>query len=475
MNVLFASSEVFPFSKTGGLADIASFLPKALNGIGHNVITVTPYYPSIAKYHNDLEYLGTKTVYFGLDNTKVNYYVLNEGSNQTIFVQNQHYFEREFYYGYDDDDIRFMVFSYSVLELVDLLKDIPQIIHVNDWQSAPVPFLLDRHYRYREKYQYIHTLLTIHNLQYQGSFGLYSSRLFNVDFDYTYVHFNSVNYLKTGIETASKINTVSPNYRNEIMTEKFGFTLDGALKNRENDLYGILNGIDLEVFNPETDSLIDKNYTSSNLKLGKQKNKEELLKEFNIEITKDQPLVSYIGRLAVQKGINLMKESLEDIINDSNAVFIFLGSGNEEYQNYFQSLRDKYPNRVAYYQGYNEELAHKIYASSDIFLMPSEFEPCGLGQMISMRYGTIPVVREVGGLKDTIDPYNKYNNTGTGFSFYDQNKDVFKDKVLEAINMFNNEPRKWSQLVRRALNEDFGLERMAKEYTDLYNKIIGGK
>lgn len=475
MNVLFASSEVFPFSKTGGLADIASFLPKALNKIGHNVITVTPYYPSIAKYHNDLVYLGTKTIYFGLDNTKVNYYELSDGDNKIIFVQNQHYFERDFFYGYDDDDIRFMVFSYAVLELVDILKDIPQIIHVNDWQSAPIPFLLDRHYRYREKYQYIHTLLTIHNLQYQGSFGLNSSRLFNVEFDYTYVHFNSVNYLKTGIETASKINTVSPNYRNEIMTEQFGFTLDGALRKRESDLSGILNGIDLEVFNPETDSSISKNYTSRNLKLGKFANKEQLMKNFDIKVTKAQPLISYIGRLAVQKGINLMKEVLEDVINNSNAVFMFLGSGNEEYQNYFQYLRDKYPNKVAYYQGYNEDLAHQVYAASDIFLMPSEFEPCGLGQMISMRYGTIPIVTEVGGLKDTIIPYNKYTNSGTGFSFYNQNKDVFKDKIFEAINLFNNEPRKWSELIRRSLNEDFGLERMAKEYSNLYKKIIGGK
>jgi len=475
MNVLFASSEVFPFSKTGGLADIASFLPKALNKIGHNVITVTPYYPSIARYHNDLVYLGTKTIYFGLDNTKVNYYELSDGDNKIIFVQNQHYFERDFFYGYEDDDIRFMVFSYAVLELVDILKDIPQIIHVNDWQSATIPFLLDRHYRYREKYQYIHTLLTIHNLQYQGSFGLNSSRLFNVEFDYTYVHFNSVNYLKTGIETATKINTVSPNYRNEIMTEQFGFTLDGALRKRESDLSGILNGIDLEVFDPEKDPSIIKNYTSRNLKLGKFTNKKELMKNFDIKVTKEQPLISYIGRLAVQKGINLMKEVLEDVINNSNAVFMFLGSGDEEYQNYFQYLRNKYPAKVAYYQGYNEDLAHKIYAASDIFLMPSEFEPCGLGQMISMRYGTIPIVREVGGLKDSVVPYNKYNNTGTGFSFYDQNKDVFKDKIFEAINLFNNEPRKWSELIRRALNENFGLERMAKEYSNLYKKIIGGK
>lgn len=474
MNVLFASSEVFPYSKTGGLADIASFLPKALRKIGHNVTTVTPYYKDIRKYHDELMFLGTKTIYFGLDSTKVNYYLLKNEDEQIVFVENSHYFERDYFYGFEDEDIRFMVFSYAVLELVDLLNNIPQIIHINDWQTAPIPYLLDKHYRYREKYQYIHTLLTIHNLQYQGVFGLNTAKLFNVEFDYTYIHFNNVNYLKTGIETASKINTVSPNYRNEILTQEFGFTLDGALNKRSSDLSGILNGIDYDIFNPETDNLIEKNYTSRNLKLGKFANKEHLLNKFGIEITKEQPLISYVGRLANQKGIELLMAVLEDVINNSNAVLMVLGSGDNNYENYFQSLRDKYPKKVAFYRGYNEELAHKIYAASDIFLMPSNFEPCGLGQMIAMRYGSIPIVREVGGLKDTVKPYNKFENTGTGFSFYDKNDLVFKDKIFEAINLFNNEPRKWSELIRRALNEDFSLNQMAKAYKDLYNKIIGG-
>lgn len=474
MNVLFASSEVFPYSKTGGLADIASFLPKALRKIGHNVTTITPYYKDIRKYHDELKFLGTKTIYFGLDSTKVNYYLLKNEEEQIIFVENSHYFERDYFYGFEDDDIRFMVFSYAVLELVDLLDESPQIIHVNDWQTAVIPYLLDKHYRYREKYQYIHTLLTIHNLEYQGVFGLNTAKLFNAEFDYTYIHFNSVNYLKTGINTASKINTVSPNYKNEILTQEYGFTLDGALYNRKDDLHGILNGIDYDVFDPKTDNLIYKNYTSRNLKLSKFNNKVQLLNKFGVNVTKEQPLISYIGRLATQKGIELLMESLEDVINNSKGVIMILGSGDFNYENYFQNLRNKYPDRVAFYRGYNEELAHKIYAGSDILLMPSNFEPCGLGQMIAMRYGTIPIVREVGGLKDTVKPYNKFKNTGTGFSFYDKNKEVFKDKIFEAINLFNNEPKKFSQLIRRALNEDFSLDQMAKAYEVLYNKIIGG-
>src|SRR5690625_409453 len=203
MNVLFASSEVFPFSKTGGLADIAAFLPKALMKEEVNIYTVTPYYSSIIKYHDKLELIGEKTIYFGLANTKVYYYLLNQNGNKTIFIQNQHYYERDYFYGFEDDDKRYMLFSYAVLELIDILDVNIQLIHLNDWQTGPIPYLLDEHYRYRDKYKHIHTLLTIHNLEYQGSFTYDTSRLFNTEFNYTYIHFNRVNYLKAGIERRS--------------------------------------------------------------------------------------------------------------------------------------------------------------------------------------------------------------------------------------------------------------------------------
>lgn len=475
MNILFASSEVFPYSKTGGLADMGNFLPKALNKIGHNVVVVTPYYKQVSKYHDEMIYIGSKTIYFGDEQTVVHYFKLNKNGFEVIFVQNQGFFERENFYGYDDDAERFIVFSYAILELVDLLDFIPQIIHVNDWQSATVPFLLDSHYRNKDKYRFIHTLLTIHNLEHQGNFNLESSKYFNRDFDYTYVHFGNINYLKTGIERASKINTVSPNYRNETLSQEYGFTLDGSLRKRERDYIGVLNGIDQNIFDPSNDHLIAKNYTTRNLKLGKKANKKSILEYFKIEANLDLPLVSYIGRLATQKGISFMEQSLEDIIVHSNAYLIILGSGEERYASYFQYLRDKYPSRVGFYNGYNENLAHEIYAASDIFLMPSIFEPCGLGQMMAMRYGTIPVVRETGGLKDTVIPYNKYKNTGTGFTFYDQKANIFKDKVFEAIDLFNENPRKWSQLIRRAMKNDFGLDLMAKTYSNIYQKIVEGK
>lgn len=474
MKILFAASEVFPYSKTGGLGDMANFLPKALQNIGHSVTVITPYYSQVIPYHNKMTYIGTKEVSVGSIKTWVNYYSLDEDGVEIIFVQNQQYFERSHLYGFEDDALRFMVFSYAVLEYIDLMKDLPQILHVNDWQTATIPFLLDQHYRYLDKYRNIHTLLTIHNLQYQGSFGTYAADYFNIHFDYTFVHFKSINYLKTGIETATKINTVSPNYRDEIMTQEFGFSLDGSIKKRGNDVSGILNGIDQQLFNPETDPLIYKNYTTRNLKLGKQANKQDLLDYFQMEADVTKPMISFIGRLANQKGIDLMQAVLEDVLMYSNASLVVLGSGEEEYEDYFIYLKDKYPNRVGYYQGYNEALAHKIYAGSDIFLMPSKFEPCGLGQMMAMRYATIPVVRETGGLKDTVIPYNKYDNTGTGFSFFDQTPEAFKDVIYQAINLFNNEYPKWHQLVRRAMANDFSLEKMAKEYSRLYEEIIGG-
>lgn len=475
MKILFASPEVFPFSKSGGLGDMANFLPKSISKLGEDIVVISPYYRTVIPFRSKMKYVGTKEVYVGDYHTIVNYYSLKQDGLEFVFVQNQQSFERDELYGYYDDDLRFMLFSYAVLEYVDLMKQSPQIIHVNDWQTAPIPFLLDVHYRYLDKYRYIHTLLTIHNLNYQGNFGDVSAKYFKMNFDHTYMHFNDVNYLKAGIMKATKINTVSPSYRNEILTEEYGFTLDGSLRMREHDLTGILNGIDYEVFNSETDSLIVKNFNTRNLKASKLENKKAVLNYFGHNENVEAPLISFIGRLVDQKGIHFMEQTLEDLVYHSNANIVILGSGNYYYQNYFNYLKNKHPNRVFFYEGYNEELAHLIYAGSDIFLMPSVFEPCGLGQMIAMRYGTIPLVRETGGLRDTVIAYDKYKNSGTGFSFYEPNAYVFKEKIYEALALYNDEPAKWSQLIRRAYQQDFSLEKMANNYLNLYKEIIGGK
>lgn len=475
MNIAFITAEVFPYSKTGGLADIAHFLPKALAQKEFNVTVITPYYQTIGKYHDQMTFLGRKTIKMGGIETDVNYFVLKEANVDIVFVQNMHYFERDRFYGYNDDAERFSCFSYAVLEVLPLLNYFPQILHLNDWQTGMIPYLLDMHYRWKEPYQYLHTLLTIHNLEYQGNFDTYVSRFFNTDFNYAYMHFNRVNFLKAGIERAAAINTVSPTYKEEILTSEYGFSLDGSLWLRKDALSGILNGIDDQTFNPSTDNTLIQNYQYSNHVSGKRANKQALYQQFNLGDNLDIPLVVYVGRYANQKGLWMIRETLEDVINYSNAKFFFLGSGDPSYGHHFQYMTDKYPDRVGNYVGYNESLAHLLYAAADIFLMPSEFEPCGLGQMIAMKYGTLPLVRETGGLKDTVIPYNQYTHEGTGFSFSNPVSFEFKEKLFEAISLFNEEPKVWKKLIKQAMEKDYSNDKMAQEYIQLYQDIIGRK
>lgn len=477
MKILFCSSEAFPFSKTGGLADMAYFLPKSLKRLGYDIRIITPYYESIKSYHGDMKFLGTKKIYMGDGEAIVNYYEMTYQALTYIFVQNMHYFEREALYGYHDDAERFTAFDYAILESMDITKFYPDILHLNDWQTGMVPYLLDKHYRH-QSYDYfkIHTLLTIHNLQYQGNFDKDVAKYFNTDFDYTYIHFDRINFLKAGIERATRINTVSPTYRKEVMTQAYGFTLDGALYNRKEDFMGILNGIDDELtFNPETDKLLSKTYGKANFITGKRANKAYVLKHFGLDTNTDSPLITYVGRLADQKGIELMEQASEEVLEYSNALLILLGSGEKHYEDFFRYLTNKYPKRVANYIGFNEKVAHNLYAASDIFMMPSKFEPCGLGQMIAMKYGALPVVRETGGLKDSVIPYNKFTGEGTGFSFANYDGYELKEKLFEAVNLYNEDQKIWQKLVRQAMKSDFGLTKMAKSYESLYKEILGEK
>ncbi|VEU82355.1 glycogen synthase [Acholeplasma hippikon] len=474
MNIAFVSSEVFPYSKTGGLADIAHFLPKGLIKHGNQVTLITPYYKSISKYHHDMEFLGRKNIIMGGIETIVNFFILKKDDLDIVFIQNMHYFERDRFYGYNDDAERFTCFSYAALEVLQLLKNFPNILHLNDWQTGMIPYLLDTHYRHRNlNYYKLHTLLTIHNLEYQGTFDPYVSRFFNSDFNYSYIHFERVNFLKAGIDRATKINTVSPNYKNEILTQQYGFSLDGSLRNRSNDLVGILNGIDEDTFNPKVDDYIYK-YDIKTYKKGKFENKRQLYELHNLNHDLNKPLVAYVGRYANQKGVWMIKDTLEEIIQTTDANFFLLGSGDPYYENYFKYLTDKYPDRVGNYAGYNESLAHLIYAASDIFMMPSEFEPCGLGQMIAMKYGSLPVVRETGGLKDTVEPYNMFTKSGTGFSFANLSSNEFKSKLLEAIHLYEENPDDFNKLIQQAMHKDYTNDKMALTYIELYKNILGG-
>lgn len=473
MKIAFVSSEVFPYSKTGGLADIAAFLPKALANYDVHTTIFTPYYKNIQKYHNDFKLIGSKEVIMDNIKTVFNYYFLKDKNVDIIFIQNQNFFERDNLYGYDDDYLRFTGFSFAVLEGLMLLNEIPNLIHLNDWQSALIPFLLDTHYRKKEEYQYLHTLLTIHNLEYQGNFNKEVFKYFNTPFEYTYIHFDRINFLKAGIERATKINTVSPNYSKEILTNEYGFSLDGALEKRKKDLSGILNGIDDTVFNPLTDPLIY-NYDFNNYQKGKLLNKQKLYQQFNLGENYNYPLIVYVGRLASQKGLWMIKETIESVISQTKSKFFVLGSGDHSYENYFKYLTDKYPSQVGNYIGFSEELAHLLYGASDLFLMPSIFEPCGLGQMISMKYGSLPIVRETGGLKDTVIPYNKFTNEGTGFSFKNKSSFELKDKLYEAISLYYRQPNIFKNLIYQAMKTNFTNQEMALNYLKLYKEILGG-
>ena len=432
-------------------------------------------YRSCKKWFDEMKYLGEVNIELSNFSQNAKYYSLVYEGTDHIFVRNDHYFDRETYYGHHDDAERYVFFNKTVLEFVRLSQFIPDIIHINDWQSGLIPYFLDDKYRQLEEFQNVKTLLSIHNLEYQGSFDQSVDKFFNTKFNYTYIHFERVNFLKAAIMRANAINTVSPNYRNEILTRFFGFTLDGALKSREDSLYGILNGIDYDINDPETDKYLVKNYNKNYFIMGKRANKKMVLDKLGLDSNNDKPLVSFIGRLARQKGIDLMKATLEEVISTRDANFVLVGSGDPEYESFFRYLEGKYPRKVCGYVGFNNELAHQVYAASDIFMMPSLFEPCGLGQMIAMRYGAIPVVRETGGLKDTVMPYNKYTDEGVGFSFANYNAHEFKDAVERALDLYRHNQTAWRNMIKRAMRQDNSLKRMAVDYINLYQKIIKGE
>lgn len=473
MKILFVTGEVHPFSKTGGLADVSAALPKAINNTGHEVKIISPLYKASKKRFKDMELIGKAKIQLANFEKTASYYELKYENTPHIFIANDHYFDRENLYGYDDDAERFTFFDKAVLEFLKLTGEFPDVLHINDWVSGLIPYLIDEKYSHEDdRFSKLKTLLSIHNLEYQGSFDMSVDKFFNTKFNYTYVHFERVNFLKTAIMRANAINTVSENYRNEILTRFYGFTLDGALKSRESHLFGIINGIDFEVYNPEDDPYLVKTYNQKYFINGKKANKREVLKRLGLDEILDAPMVSFIGRLARQKGIDLMKATLEEVIQETNATFVLIGTGNPEYEDYFRYLSRKYPRKVASYVGFNDELAHLVYAASDIFMMPSLFEPCGLGQLISMRYGALPVVRETGGLKDTVEPYNKFTGEGVGFSFANYNAHEFKDALIRAIDLHNNNQDAWRNLVRNAMRQDHSLARMAQQYIELYEMIL---
>jgi starch synthase len=474
LKILYISAEVSPLAKTGGLADVAGSLPKALASLGHDVRVVMPKYKMIdagMRYCTDFPVqLGNKKETCIIRESSMEYRF--NGKNGTLpvyFVDNYNYFDRDGIYCYMDDAERFTFFCKASIEMLPEINFKPDVIHCNDWHTGPVCMLLDEIYQNRDFYKNIATVYTVHNLEYQGNFSKELISLFNVGenvFTPEKVEFYGMfSFMKAGLVYADKINTVSQVYAKEIQTQQYGEKMEGILRKRRNDLFGIVNGIDYEKFDPSTDPVIYKNYSLDNFK-AKKENKYALQKEMNLPVG-DVPVIGLISRLSGQKGLELVIEKMSEIMRNE-LQFVLLGMGDRYYENAFKDFRIKYPEKIGVYIGFNAELAQRIYAGSDMFLMPSRFEPCGLGQLISLRYGTIPIVRSTGGLAETIVDFNENKESGNGFSFKKFSPNEMYKAVERALRVYYEAPVIWESLVKRALASDFSWNKPALKYLDIY-------
>lgn len=475
MKVLFAAAECAPFFKTGGLGDVAGALPKELANRGIETVVVLPYFTKMAdEYKEQCEDLFSFTVHVGWRQQYcgIKRLVLNQVTY--YFIDNLYYFDREDLYGYYDDGERFAFFQMAIIEMMEKINFIPEIIHANDYHTAMIPFLLKEKYRWIQAYEKIQTVLTIHNIEFQGQyaasvlpdlFGMGTER-----YEDGTVRWNeALNFLKTGILYATRVNTVSPSYAEEIKTTAFGSGLEIVLQTESQKLVGILNGIDYAINNPATDPILVSHYSVDNLD-GKKENKQELQRLMGLPQIADIPLISVVSRLTYQKGFHLLLAELENLLQ-FNVQFALLGTGDPLFEEGFRKIAHQYPEKCAIQIGFDVKLAQKIYAGSDLFLMPSAFEPCGLSQMIAMRYGTLPIVHEVGGLRDTVEPFNLYEETGTGFGFVNFTGFDMMQAIKAGIELYESNPNTWLKIQKNAMSRDFSWQTCCQGYLDLYEQI----
>lgn len=476
--ILFVSAEVFPFAKVGGLADVAGSLPKSLASMGYDIRVVMPCYKNIqpeTKYIKDFPVeIGSRQETCIIRGGKINISNNNRGKNIVVyFVDNHHYFNRQNIYCYFDDEERFAFFCKAILEMLPRIDFKPDIIHCNDWHVGPVCMLLNEKYKKNEFYEDIKTLYTIHNLEYKGDFPKKVLSLFGMTEELFIPEktefYGAFSFMKTGLVYADIINTVSKTYANEIQTSEYGEKFEGLLKSRSKDLFGIINGIDYEIFNAETDKNIYKNYNKNTVNY-KKYNKNALQKELGLP-QKDVPIISVVSRMANQKGLDLIIDKIDEMM-EIDLQLILLGSGEIYYEKAFEKLQKKYPEKIIVHIGFEISLAHKIYAGSDFFLMPSRFEPCGLGQMISFRYGTIPIVRETGGLAETVIDVEKDTEKGNGFSYRKFCSEDMISTIKRGIEYYNNNKEGWNKLIKSAMNTDCSWDKSAKKYSELYQGIV---
>ena len=475
MQIVFASAECAPFVKTGGLGDVAGSLPAALVRAGAEVIVMVPKYATIKdEYKAQMEHFSDFYVSLGWRNEYCGLEKLEHDGVTYMFIDNERYFARDYPYGFFDDGERFAFFSKAITES---LQHLPagfecDILHCNDWQTALAPVFLREFYQGLPLYDRVKTVFSIHNVAFQGQF---SDTVMEDILGVAHIPAAasqlrcdacSINYMLGALRYADAITTVSPTYANEIQTPEFGEGLDGVLRERSYALQGILNGIDVAGFNPATDKRIAANYTVED-RSGKAVCKAKLQEELGLEVRDDRPLMVMVTRLTRQKGMDLVMYALDRILAGGVQVAV-LGTGDRDYEDGLRYFQDKYPGTMAARIEFDPALSQRMYAAADMFLMPSKFEPCGLSQIIAMRYGTLPIVRETGGLKDTVQPYNEFTGEGTGFSFTNFNGDEMGDAVFRAARLFWDNRDAWNQLVTQAMSQDFSWTRSADKYLDLY-------
>lgn len=477
MKVLFAAAEAAPFFKTGGLGDVVQALPKELVALGVDCRVVLPYFskkiPDKFKYqlkdvtHFTFE-VGGKAQYCGIKQLEYQGVVI-------YFIDNLTYFGRDSLYGYWDDGGRFGYFSLAAIEMLEVIDFIPDIIHCHDWHTAMIPALLVDKYHWKEPLQRIRKVLTIHNLRFQGIFPesildtvfATGRNIFTED---GIKFYNQVNYLKGGINFSDRVTTVSPSYAEEIKTPEFGESLDGTLRYNDWKLSGIINGIDTTYYDPETDPHLKAPFSLADLK-GKVTNKMALQKELGLPVDDKVAMIGVVSRLTDQKGFQLLAEIGEELLQ-AQIQLVILGTGEPQYEQAFSTFESRHPEKCRAIIAFDEGLAQRIYAASDLFLMPSAFEPCGLSQMMAMHYGSLPVVHETGGLRDTVVPYNQYTESGTGFSFQRFDSYWVLAMINKALELYYDHPKIWRKLVKEAMSKDFSWNGPAKDYLALYTSLI---
>ncbi|MGN7357073.1 glycogen synthase GlgA [Paenibacillus sp. SAF-054] len=476
MKVLFAAAESVPFIKTGGLADVIGALPQALSRSGADVRVVLPKYRGIpSQYRDKMEHLGEVYVPVGWRSQYCGIERLVHDGITYYFIDNEFYFGRDAVYGYGDDGERFAFFNRGVLQILKIIDFQPDVIHCHDWHAALIPVLLDAHYRHDLFYYEIRTVFTIHNLLYQGVFPYevlgelleLGNRYFTMN---GLEYYGNVNYMKGGIVYSDHVTTVSPTYANEIQTAHFGYGLEGLLHSLGPKLSGIVNGIDTKSYNPSTDPHLAVKYRSSIAK--KKENKVRLQEELNLPVSAETPLVAMVTRMVDSKGLDLVVRVLDEMLTLDDMQFVILGTGDSAYEHWFREAEQRHPEKLSAQITFSDALSRKIYASSDIFLMPSNFEPCGISQLLALRYGSIPVVRETGGLNDTVHAYNEFTGQGNGFTFTNINAHDMMHTIRRAMS-FYKEPDHWNKIVKNATSGDYSWNVSAQEYSNIYKRISG--